>query len=120
MRKRSDSVEITFSTQSALTFDIEEGNMNSDGASFFIENETQANPGKGVVHELNDDEIVQYLLTQNPRELFVQYDNLSDGTKRYITDPANEPSSGLILFMKRSGHKYEVVLGQFPQVRIYV
>ena len=119
MRKHSDNIEITFQRGKVLSFSIEEGHQNDDGASYSIE-ENVSPMITGIPFEMNDDQIVQHLLEENPSEAFFLYEPLSERTKIYLADPANEPTSALITFMQRRGYKYELVNKNTPQLRIYV
>jgi hypothetical protein len=116
MTKRHDSVCISFQTRSPLKFEFRE-TQGPEESPYSIRTPLTSGQ-RGPLLEMNDNQIVQHLLEENPPEEFFRYDYLSEETRNYFADPANEDPTALINFLSRRGYKYQL----FPPntVKIYV
>jgi hypothetical protein len=107
MNKKSDGIVISFQSRSALTFTIAEDQEGPDGSSYRIKTPLESGQ-RGPLLDMNDDRIVQYLLEENPPEQFFLFSALSEATRLYFSDPANEDPTALVTFLHRRGYKYQL------------
>lgn len=107
MNKKSDSLVISFQSRSAMTYTIAEKHEGPEGSSYQIKTPLSAGQ-RGPLLQMDDDEIVQYLLEENPAESFFLFSALSQKSRDYFADPANEDPTALATFLSRRGYKYQL------------
>jgi hypothetical protein len=74
-------------------------------------------PEDGVAVELNDNQLSQELLMENPSSIMVLLASLSDETRKYFRNPLSEPPSALVNLFQKRGYKYQLIQG--TKVRIF-
>lgn len=118
MSKKNDSVVISFNPAQKLNFTIHVGSpAQEEVLQYNIVKADGVRPGIGPVLEMNDMQITQHLLMENPSDSQYHLAMLSDETQEFLKDPINEKPTALINFLERRGYKYAVILG--TRIRIF-
>lgn len=118
MRKRPTGVEISFAPSQTLPFTVHVGKENPpDVLQYNIVQPNGIFPGDGPALELNDTQLIQHLLMENPNSVQVLLSSVSTETQKFLQDPLNEPTTALINFLQRRGYKYSIILNN--RLRIF-
>jgi|DEB3_MinimDraft_2_1074329.scaffolds.fasta_scaffold00335_12 hypothetical protein len=112
MKKKEKAVEISFHPTAKLNFTMHVGNAApEDKVIFNIVKPDAMHPGDGPVLEMNDAQVTQHMLMENPTQAQFLISNLSEATQEYLKEPKNSESTALINFLHRRGYKYQIILG---------
>jgi hypothetical protein len=119
MKKKAEAVEISFHPTAKLNFTMHIGGSKpkEDGVTFNIVKPDALRPAEGPPIEMNDAQITQYMLIENPSDIQFLVAALNPGTQEYFKDPSNNETPALINFLHRRGYKYQVILG--TKLRIF-
>lgn len=118
MSKKNDSVVISFNPAQKLNFTVHVGSPKvEETLQFNIVKADGVRPGTGPVLEMNDMQITQHLLMENPSDSQYQLAMLSEDTQTFLKDPINEKPTALINFLERRGYKYAVIMN--TRLRIF-
>lgn len=118
MSKKKDAVVISFNPAQRLNFTMHVGSPQAEEClQYNIVRPDGIRPGTSPVLEMNDMEITQYLLMENPQDVQFNFLLLSVDTQKFLRDPLNEQPTALINFLQRRGYKYSLILNQ--RLRIF-
>lgn len=118
MSKKSDSVVISFNPAKRLNFTVHVGKPPEvTELQFNIVQPDGIRPGDGPALEMNDIQITQHLLMENPADVQVNLLYLSSATQDFLKDPKNAEPTALINFLERRGYSYSVLLNN--RLRIF-
>lgn len=118
MSKKSDSVVISFNPTQRLNFTVHVGSpAQEETLQYNIVKTDGMRPGTGPVLEMNDMQLTQHLLMENPSDSQYHLAALSEDTQTFLNDPLNQPPTALINFLQRRGYKYAVIMG--TRLRIF-
>ena len=112
-------LEIDFTPKSRMNFTMKpvEVPKDTDAAFHIVTPNDAPNPGDGPAFEMNDRQISQMLLLENPKSAQFLISALSDETKAFLADMKNADPTGLINLIQRNGYKISVVMD--TRLRIY-
>jgi len=119
MKKKAEAVEISFHPTAKLNFTMQIGGppVKEDTVTFNIVKPDALRPADGPPLEMNDAQVTQYMLIENPSDVQFLVQALNEGTQNYLKDPSNNETPALINFLHRRGYKYQVILG--TKLRIF-
>jgi hypothetical protein len=134
MVKSEEGLWINFSPSRVLAYSIAKETADIERPKFQIEyrDPSEPNPrvivdtgkygsaGAAVRREMNDQEIMLFLMEENPVNTTYAFLCLDQQTQKYIFDPKNEEEPALIRFLQRRGYKWEYYPSANPTLRIYV
>jgi hypothetical protein len=128
MVKTDEGLWINFAPSRILAFSISTELPSKERTPFLIEHRdptaSKADPspgaGSAIRREMNDQEIMLFLMEENPLNTTYSFLCLDKQTQRYIFDPANEEEPALIKFLRRRGYKWEYYPSANPTLRIYI
>lgn len=106
MKKTSTGILIDFHPKAIIGFTINrQENTDYDPNSFNI---SIPRTNNSPAMELNDIQLTQHLLMENPAEVFVQLSSLEQDTQRILAGDRSIPNTALLNFLGRRGYKYSI------------
>lgn len=112
-------LEIDFTPRGRMNFTMKtvEPTKDNDALYQIVTQNDAPNPGDGPAFEMNDRQISQMLLLENPKAAQFLIASLSPETQAFLQDMKNADPTGLINLIQRNGYKISVVMG--TRLRIY-
>lgn len=118
MSKRDDRIVVSFSPSEKLNFTLHVGvKPPVEEVQFNIVQSDGVRPGDGPALEMNDMQITQHLLMENPSDVQFSLLHISTETLNFLRNPVTAEPTALINFLQRRGYKYAVIMN--TRLRIF-